>query len=69
MIPLSIAEIADAVGGQLHDVPRPESVVSAPAAADSREVTPGGLFAAIAGVRTDGHDHAGAAIEHGAVAV
>jgi UDP-N-acetylmuramoyl-tripeptide--D-alanyl-D-alanine ligase len=44
-------------------------VVSAPAASDSREVVPGGLFVAVSGARTDGHDHAGPAIERGAAAI
>lgn len=69
MIPLTITEIADAVGGRLQDVPQPGAVVTSPAAADSREVTPGGLFVAIKGARIDGHDHAAAAIDRGAVAV
>lgn len=69
MIPLTITEIAGAVGGQLHDVPRPAAVVDGPATADSREVAPGGLFAAIKGARADGHDHAAAAVARGAAAV
>jgi UDP-N-acetylmuramoyl-tripeptide--D-alanyl-D-alanine ligase len=69
MIPITIAEIADAVGGRLQDASRPTAVVTSPAAADSREVTPGGLFAAIKGARTDGHDHAAAAVARGAAAV
>jgi UDP-N-acetylmuramoyl-tripeptide--D-alanyl-D-alanine ligase len=35
---------------------------------DSRRVTPGGLFVAFAGQHADGHDHAAAAIDAGAVA-
>jgi UDP-N-acetylmuramoyl-tripeptide--D-alanyl-D-alanine ligase len=69
MIPLTIAEIANAVGGRMQDVPRPSAVVTGPAAADSRELTPGGLFVAIKGARHDGHDHAEAAIARGSVAI
>lgn len=36
---------------------------------DSRRVRPGALFACIPGASTDGHLHAGSAIEHGAVAI
>jgi UDP-N-acetylmuramoyl-tripeptide--D-alanyl-D-alanine ligase len=69
MIPLTIAEIAGIVDGRLHDAPDPGMIVDAPPAADSREVVPGGLFAAIQGERTDGHHHAARAIAQGAVAV
>jgi UDP-N-acetylmuramoyl-L-alanyl-D-glutamate--2,6-diaminopimelate ligase len=36
---------------------------------DSRDVTPGALFVAVAGRRQDGHDHAADAVARGAVAV
>jgi UDP-N-acetylmuramoyl-tripeptide--D-alanyl-D-alanine ligase len=36
---------------------------------DSRQAEPGSLFAALPGARTDGHDHAAAAVAAGAVAV
>jgi UDP-N-acetylmuramoyl-L-alanyl-D-glutamate--2,6-diaminopimelate ligase len=36
---------------------------------DSREATPGALFCCIHGERTDGHDHAAAAVDAGAVAL
>ena len=36
---------------------------------DSRSVTPGALFCALRGERTDGHDHVTAAVEAGAAAV
>ena len=36
---------------------------------DSRSVGPGALFCAVRGERSDGHDHAAAAVEAGAVAV
>src|SRR5579862_649332 len=36
---------------------------------DSRTVTPGALFFCVSGLRSDGHEHAPAAIERGAVAL
>ena len=73
MIPLSLARIAEVTGGQLAggDLHRadPAAVVSGEVVIDSRRVTPGGLFAAVAGERSDGHDFAAAAVAAGAVAV
>ncbi|WP_372406925.1 UDP-N-acetylmuramoyl-tripeptide--D-alanyl-D-alanine ligase [Streptomyces luteireticuli] len=69
MIPLSLAEIAAVVGGQQHDIPDPDARVTGPVVIDSREVVPGGLFAAFAGEHVDGHDYADRAIAAGAVAV
>jgi UDP-N-acetylmuramoyl-tripeptide--D-alanyl-D-alanine ligase len=48
--------------------PAPDVVVTG-VTADSRTAAPGVLFVALAGERTDGHDHAGAAVAAGAVAV
>ncbi|MEV7086583.1 UDP-N-acetylmuramoyl-tripeptide--D-alanyl-D-alanine ligase [Streptomyces sp. NPDC093085] len=69
MIALSLAEIAAIVGGQPHDIPDPAVQVTGPVVYDSRAVEPGGLFAAFAGDRVDGHDYARRAVESGAVAV
>nr|WP_230984510.1 UDP-N-acetylmuramoyl-tripeptide--D-alanyl-D-alanine ligase [Microbispora oryzae] len=66
---MTLNTIARVVGGRLCDVRDPQAPVTAPAAVDSREVVPGGLFAATAGARADGHDYAAGAIESGAVAV
>jgi UDP-N-acetylmuramoyl-tripeptide--D-alanyl-D-alanine ligase len=44
-------------------------VVSGEVVIDSRRVGPGGLFAAVAGERSDGHDFAAAAVAAGATAV
>ncbi len=68
MIAMRLSEIAEAVGGVLVDAPDPDAVVTG-AAADSRLVRAGALFVAIAGERVDGHEHAGAAVAAGAVAV
>ncbi|MEU8620036.1 UDP-N-acetylmuramoyl-tripeptide--D-alanyl-D-alanine ligase [Streptomyces sp. NPDC048623] len=69
MIALSLAEIAEIVGGQAYDIPDPATPVTGPVVIDSREVKPGSLFAAFAGERVDGHDYAARAVEAGAVAV
>ncbi|KDQ66682.1 UDP-N-acetylmuramoyl-tripeptide--D-alanyl-D-alanine ligase [Streptomyces halstedii] len=69
MIALSLAEIADIVGGQPHDMPDRSRTVTGPVVIDSREVRQGSLFAAFAGERVDGHDYARRAVEAGATAV
>lgn len=69
MIALSLAEIAEVVGGQTHDIPDPAPQVTGPVVRDSREVEPGSLFVAFAGERVDGHDFARAVVDAGAAAV
>jgi UDP-N-acetylmuramoyl-tripeptide--D-alanyl-D-alanine ligase len=69
MIPLTLEEIARAVDGTAHGTAGPGLTVTGPVVIDSREVTAGVLFAAIAGARSDGHDFAPAAYSAGAVAV
>jgi UDP-N-acetylmuramoyl-tripeptide--D-alanyl-D-alanine ligase len=69
MIALSLAEIAAATGGTLTDVLDPHACVTGPAVSDSRQVAPGGLFAAIGGARADGHDFAAQAFAAGAACV
>jgi UDP-N-acetylmuramoyl-tripeptide--D-alanyl-D-alanine ligase len=69
VIPLSVAQIAEATGAQLADVPDPGVLVSGPVVIDSREAAPGSLFAALPGTRTDGHEFAAKALAAGAVAV
>jgi UDP-N-acetylmuramoyl-tripeptide--D-alanyl-D-alanine ligase len=66
--PLSLARIAQITGGQLGHGD-PDAVVSGEVVIDSRRVGPGGLFAAVAGERSDGHDFAAAAMAAGATAV
>jgi len=68
MIPLTLAEVADAVDGTLVGAD-PAVRVTGPVEYDSRLVGPGGLFVAFAGDRADGHDFAAAAYGAGAVAV
>ncbi|MFD3944591.1 UDP-N-acetylmuramoyl-tripeptide--D-alanyl-D-alanine ligase [Streptomyces sp. NPDC058579] len=69
MIALSLAEIAEIVGGQSYDIPDPAVRITGPVVIDSREVKPGSLFAAFAGEQVDGHDYAARAVEAGAAAV
>ena len=72
MIALTIAAIADIVGGRLADISPEQAAVTRVTGTvefDSRAVGPGGLFLALPGARSDGHDFAAAAVEKGAVAV
>ncbi|MGX7829437.1 UDP-N-acetylmuramoyl-tripeptide--D-alanyl-D-alanine ligase [Actinokineospora sp. 24-640] len=68
MIPLTLAEIATATNGRLHNADGTETVTGS-VEFDSRKVTPGGLFVAVPGENVDGHDYAAAAVERGATAV
>jgi UDP-N-acetylmuramoyl-tripeptide--D-alanyl-D-alanine ligase len=67
VIPLSLAQVAQITGGQLAGPP--DALVTGDVVIDSRRAGPGGLFAALAGERSDGHDFAAAAVAAGAVAV
>ncbi|MBS1697206.1 MAG: UDP-N-acetylmuramoyl-tripeptide--D-alanyl-D-alanine ligase [Actinobacteria bacterium] len=69
MIALSLAEIAEIVGGELHPAAGhdPASIVSGVVDTDSRQMSAGGIFVAKPGEHTDGHRFIGAAIENGAV--
>ena len=69
MIPLSLGEIARITGARPDGVADPGDLVFGPVVIDSRRAGPGGLFAAVAGERVDGHDFAAAAAQAGAVAV
>ncbi|OBJ32333.1 UDP-N-acetylmuramoyl-tripeptide--D-alanyl-D-alanine ligase [Mycolicibacter heraklionensis] len=72
MIALTVAQIAEIVGGRLADI-TPEqaerTVVTGTVEFDSRRIAPGALFLALPGARADGHDHAASAVDAGAVAV
>jgi UDP-N-acetylmuramoyl-tripeptide--D-alanyl-D-alanine ligase len=68
VIPLSLAEVAEITGAQLHLVADPAAVAGR-VAIDSRAAGPGTLFAALPGSRVDGLDFAPQAMAAGAVAV
>lgn len=65
MIEMTLAEIADVVGGVAHG----DATVTGAAFVDTRTAEPGGLFVAVVGERVDGHDFAGTAQDAGAAAV
>lgn len=67
MIPMTVGAVAVAVEGRIHQAD-PDALVTS-VVIDSREASPGALFAAIAGERVDGHDYARAALDAGAVVV
>ncbi|MGO9352818.1 MAG: UDP-N-acetylmuramoyl-tripeptide--D-alanyl-D-alanine ligase [Mycobacterium sp.] len=72
MIDLTVARIAEIVGGTLADISpdaAAECHVTGTVEFDSRAVGPGGLFLALPGARSDGHDHATSAVAAGAVVV
>lgn len=72
MIALTLAQVAEIVGGELADITAAEAEtvrITGTVEFDSRAVTPGGLFLALPGARSDGHDFAAGAIAAGAVAV
>lgn len=68
MIPLTLSQLADAVGGELFlaGTDSADSVVSGAVDTDSRLIAPGGIFVAKPGAETDGHLFVGAAIDNGA---
>lgn len=72
MIALTLAQVADIVGGELADITAEQAAatrITGTVEFDSREVTEGGLFLALPGARSDGHDFAAGAVAAGAVAV
>ena len=68
MIPMSLAEIAEAVDGTVVGGD-PDSIVTGGVEFDSRAIGPGDLFAAFVGTNADGHEFVPAAVAAGAVAV
>lgn len=72
MIDLTVARIAEIVGGRLADISPAEADathVTGTVEFDSRAVTHGGLFLALPGARSDGHDFAAGAVAAGAAVV
>lgn len=68
MIALTLAEIAEIVGGRLHATDG-SPVVTGTIEFDTRKITEGGLFLALPGERVDGHDFATQAVASGAAGV
>lgn len=68
MIALTLAEIAETIGGALrtHGDDTPETIVSGGVDTDSRNMAAGGVFVAKPGDATDGHLFVGAAVQGGA---
>src|SRR5246127_1829967 len=52
-----------------HEDEASDGIVTGPVVIDSRQVTPGALFAALPGERVDGHDYAASAARNGAAAI
>jgi UDP-N-acetylmuramoyl-tripeptide--D-alanyl-D-alanine ligase len=69
VIALSLAELRDALGGELAGAGDPATLVSGSVQTDSRLVEPGSVFFALPGEVTDGHVFAAAAVEAGAALV
>ncbi|KUI29678.1 UDP-N-acetylmuramoyl-tripeptide--D-alanyl-D-alanine ligase [Mycobacterium sp. IS-1742] len=72
MIELTLARVAEIVGGTLADITPEEAAatrITGTVEFDSRAGTAGGLFLALPGARSDGHDFAPAAVAAGAAAV
>ena len=67
MIPMTLTQVADVVGGTVHD--DPGVTVTGAAFVDSRVAEIGGLFVAFEGEHLDGHDYAADALDAGAAAV
>lgn len=68
MIPMTVREVAEVVGGTCRNVD-PETLITGSVEFDSRKITPGSVFLALPGARVDGHDFAAQAVAQGAVVV
>jgi UDP-N-acetylmuramoyl-tripeptide--D-alanyl-D-alanine ligase len=69
VIALSLSEIRDLTGGQVHGTDTPDAVVvDGTVTTDSRECGPGSLYVARVGESADGHDFVASAVAAGAVA-
>ncbi len=64
-----LSRIAGEIDGVQVEGPTPDGVEVGGLVLDSREVAAGDLFACVPGAASDGHDHAHAAVEAGAVAL
>jgi UDP-N-acetylmuramoyl-tripeptide--D-alanyl-D-alanine ligase len=71
VIPLSLKQVAEIVGGRLRGIDDPSAdrlVIDGPVVTDSREAGPGGLYIARIGESMDGHQFVSGARDRGAVA-
>ncbi len=68
MLTLSVAQIAQAVGGRLQYATQPESSVCQGVSTDTRRLPAGALFVALQGPNFDGHDFLAAAQQRAATA-
>jgi UDP-N-acetylmuramoyl-tripeptide--D-alanyl-D-alanine ligase len=66
VIPLTLSQVALAVGGEVRPADAGDAVVSGSVETDSREVAQGGIFVARVGEAMDGHDFASSAVDRGA---
>jgi UDP-N-acetylmuramoyl-tripeptide--D-alanyl-D-alanine ligase len=69
VIPLTLARVAEIVGGRVQDGTSGDTGVTGAVEFDSRAVGPGDLFVAVPGERVDGHEYAAAAVAAGAAGV
>jgi UDP-N-acetylmuramoyl-tripeptide--D-alanyl-D-alanine ligase len=69
VIPMTLAEVAQATGARLAGGADPDRTVTGPVVTDSRHVEAGSLFVALPGERVDGHEFAAGAVAAGAAAV
>jgi UDP-N-acetylmuramoyl-tripeptide--D-alanyl-D-alanine ligase len=67
VMPVDLADVVRITGASVEGSPAADRI-TAPVEVDSRLVQSGGLFVALPGERVDGHAHAGAAVQAGAVA-
>src|SRR5690625_8036431 len=66
MSPLTAAQIAAAVAGELTSGTEPDTLVDATVVVDSRLAQPGSLFVALPGENHDGHEFLASALAAGA---
>lgn len=69
MIPMTAAEIAEAVSGEVHGISDAHSITVTDAGTDSRHIGDGSMFIAKPGEHTDGHRFIAAARSAGAALV
>nr|WP_281497130.1 UDP-N-acetylmuramoyl-tripeptide--D-alanyl-D-alanine ligase [Ornithinimicrobium sp. F0845] len=65
---MTLGEIAEATGGQVHPASAMDTRITATVVTDSREAQAGSLYVARLGEHADGHEYVGGAAERGAVA-